>query len=289
MPDLAVATTWISWEEAAALTGLPVPTIEYAVRVNRIRRRPQRGQAPTLDAASVEQWAGRYRELQAQRKNSARRARSTTAPLPPGEWLTTAEAAEILSVHSGTVLRHVELGNLVAHRGSQVWVSEESVRALGGELSRWVSWRVAVDILGCTREDIPRLVEQGHIEQRPAHRTRPSLSLASVEAYASRYKGERVTAQRLKAEAEQQRAASLRARAARNQPPPDGEVWLDVDTAALVLGLCSSRVLQLVHAELLPAIQIGRRWWLRRIDVEQAAAARAFLARHRSDTRPFVT
>lgn len=274
---MAEPTDWISWEVAAELTGLPVPTIEHAVRVNRIRRRPQQGQRPTLDAASVVQWAAWYRDLQAHRASSPRRrARSTTAPLPPGEWLTTAEAAEILAVQSGTVLRHVELGNLVAHRGSQVWVSEESVRELAEESSRWVSWRVAVDILGCTREDIPRLVAQGHLEQRPAHRTRPSLSLASVEAYAPRYAAERLEAQRLKVEAERQKADSLLERAARNQPPPDGDVWLDVSTAALVLGLCPSRVLQLAHAELLPASLVGRRWWLRRRDVEQAAAVRAF-------------
>lgn len=56
-------------------------------------------------------------------------------------------------------------------------------------------------------------------------------------------------------------------------------MWLSVETTALVLGLSTSRVLQLVHAELLPATQIGRRWWLRRTDIEQAAAVRTFRKR----------
>lgn len=52
-----------------------------------------------------------------------------------------------------------------------------------------------------------------------------------------------------------------------------------METTALVLRLSTSLVLQLVHAGLLPATQIGRRWWLRRTDVEQAAAVRIFRKR----------
>jgi len=72
------------------------------------------------------------------------------------------------------------------------------------------------------------------------------------------------------------------AHAERSPALGDGDVTFDVETTALVLELSTSRVLEMVHAELLPATHIGGRWWLRRSDVEQAAAARAF--RRRSET-----
>jgi excisionase family DNA binding protein len=105
-----------------------------------------------------------------------------------------------------------------------------------------------------------------------AHRTTPSVCRTSAEAYAAVFAEQRAEAQRHQAEVQ-------RARAERSGGPADGDVWLSVETTALVLGLSTSRVLQLVHAELLPATQIGRRWWLRRSGVEQAAAARAFQRR----------
>lgn len=271
------STDWITWEQAAELTGIPVPTIEHAVRVGRIRRRPQRGRMPTLDAASVEQWAAWYRNLQEQKELTPRRAaRSSTAALPPGEWLSTAEAAEVASVTPATIRRHADLGNLDVHRGAQVWVSEKSVRALAADRDRWISWREAADTLGCPRHVIPRLIDQGHLEQRPVHRTRPSLSRESVEAYVPVYAEHLADAQRREVEEQE-------ARAARIEGPRDGDVWLNVATAALVLELSSNGVLKKVHAGQLPATQIGHRWWLRRSDVEQAAAVRAFLQRMDSD------
>lgn len=152
-------TSWISWDAAAELTGLAVPTIEHAVRVNRIRRRPQRGRAPTLDAVSVEEWAAWYRNLQEQKKLSRRRARSTPAPLPPGEWLSTAEAADVLGVMAASVRRFAQLGQLDAHRGARVWVTESSVCQLAAERAedrdRWISWTEAAEIVGCARDLIP--------------------------------------------------------------------------------------------------------------------------------------
>lgn len=225
---------------------------------------------PTLDAASVQAWATWYRNLKEQRRLSPKRSRLTPAPLPPGVWLSTAEAAEVASVTPATIRRHADLGNLDVHSGTQVWVSETSVRALAADRDRWISWREAADILGCPRHVIPRLIDQGHLEQRLAHRTRPSVSRESVEAHAPTYAEHRAEAQRQKAERQ-------KARAARIEGPPNGDVWLNVATAALVLELSTSGVLRKIHADQLPATRVGRRWWLRRRDVEQAAAVRAFL------------
>jgi hypothetical protein len=232
-------TSWISWEAAAELTGLPVPTIEHAVRVKRIRRRPQRGRAPTLDAASVEQWAAWYRNLQEQKMLGPRRAQSSPAPLPPGEWLSTTEAADVLGGTAASVRRFADLGRLEAHRGAWVWVTEKSVRQLAAERAadreRWISWTVAAEIVGCARDLIPLLVAQGHLEQRPAHRTIPSVCRNSVEAYAAVYAEQRAEAERLKAEMQ-------RARVERSRGPADGDVWLNVETTAPLLGLSTSRV-----------------------------------------------
>jgi excisionase family DNA binding protein len=98
------------------------------------------------------------------------------------------------------------------------------------------------------------------------------LCRTSIEAYAPVFAEQRAEARRHQAEVQ-------RARAERSGGPADGDVWLNVETTALVLGLSTSRVLQLVHAELLPATHIGRRWWLRRTAIEQAAAVRTFRKR----------
>ena len=73
---------WISWEEASRLTGIRVPTIEHAVRVGRIARRPAKGVLPTLNKDSVMAWAEWQREQVAQRE-SRRRERETAMAASP--------------------------------------------------------------------------------------------------------------------------------------------------------------------------------------------------------------
>ena len=173
-----------------------------------------------------------------------------------------------------TVRRRADLGHLEVHRGAHLWVSQRSVSDLAAERDRWISWSAAAEILGCPRDVIPRLIEQGHLEQRPVHRTTASVARASVEAYAPVFAQQRAEEQ---AEAERLQAELEHARALRSTGPADGDVWLDVGTAAVLLELSKSGVMQKIHAGLLPATQIGRRWWLRRSDAEQAAAVRVFL------------
>lgn len=66
------------------------------------------------------------------------------------------------------------------------------------------------------------------------------------------------------------------------QPPTDGDVWLSSVTAALLLGWTPQYVTRLATHERIPAVRRGRRWWLRRRDVERCAAARAFTSQHRA-------
>ena len=64
-----------------------------------------------------------------------------------------------------------------------------------------------------------------------------------------------------------------------NAPPDDGQVWVTTKTAALVLGLTPNGVGARIRAGTLPAVLRGSRYWLRRVDVETAAAARVFMRR----------
>ncbi|PVG80763.1 hypothetical protein DDE18_21160 [Nocardioides gansuensis] len=134
-----------------------------------------------------------------------------------------------------------------------------------------MSWREAADLIGCTRHAIAQLIEQGHLHQRQVNRA-ASLSRASVEAATHHYATQLDKAAQARASREQEHLE-------RTTPPDDGEVWLDVTTAALVLGVTPNAVRQRINNERLPATRRGRRWWLRRVDVERASAAAAFHAR----------
>lgn len=100
---------WITWRRASELTGIPVPTIEHAVRVGRIARRDGHGSRPTLDRASVEEWAGSYTRQQAgARMRSASAPSGTKRIVRPfresvdQQWLTTSEAAAVMDVCEDT-------------------------------------------------------------------------------------------------------------------------------------------------------------------------------------------
>jgi hypothetical protein len=60
-----------------------------------------------------------------------------------------------------------------------------------------------------------------------------------------------------------------------DRAPDDGDVWLSGPTGALMLGRTPQWVGRLASEERIPAVRRGRRWWLRRLDVEIYAAARA--------------
>lgn len=135
----------------------------------------------------------------------------------------------------------------------------------------WVSILEASRLIGCGHGPVERMVRQGLIERRAAPRGVPSLRRASVLA-AGRVRPREQTAQE---RARQQRAAARRL----TDPPDDDRVWLSSSTAALALGLSANRVRQLAEGGRLPATMVGTKLWLRRDDVERAAAARAFRRR----------
>lgn len=290
-----VSGSWVSWDEAARLAGVRVPTVEHAVRVGRIAGRPAQGSRPSLDRESVLQWASWYREVQAGRdeRRAARERAKGTRPrarglgLPTGavdptaradgeaSWIPVTTAAATLACSDSSVLRWAREGGLEGRFDGQAWVTAESVqrlaaaRAADGEA--WVSQEAAAAIVRCSHARVPELVAEGLLVQRPGPRWRASISRESAVQAAA------VWAARLKTD-QDAREERRRARPT-NGPPEDGDVWVTTATAALALGLTSGGVGARIRAGTLPGTLRGNRYWLRRADVEVAAAAQAFAIR----------
>ena len=93
--------------------------------------------------------------------------------------------------------------------------------------SRWITQAQAAELAGCSRHTIERYLATGRIRRRyPRGRKPPTIDRASAEEFATWWAGRAEAAERARAE-----------RSGRWRPPTDGEVWLDVPTAALVAGV----------------------------------------------------
>ncbi len=88
---------WISWDSASELTGIKVPTIEHAVRVGRIERRPRLGRRPSLRRDSV----------------------TASAERRDDEWVSWLEAALIVGCNESQVMTTVKHGELQTRPGSR--------------------------------------------------------------------------------------------------------------------------------------------------------------------------
>lgn len=142
------------------------------------------------------------------------------------------------------------------------------------DVTTWISHAAAAELVGCNVTTIERSADAGRIVHRERYGNRPSLDLASVERFAVQW-------------SEQQAERARRPRAEHREPQPtgppdDGCVWLDIGTVGTILGWTSQYVARLASDERIPATRRGRRWWLRREDVERYAAAQAFARRWRS-------
>ncbi|PVG82137.1 hypothetical protein DDE18_15795 [Nocardioides gansuensis] len=172
-----------------------------------------------------------------------------------------------------TVHRHA--GSLQTYHGAQMWVTEVSVLRLREERGQWMSWQEAADLIGCSRHVVAKLLEAGHLHQRQVNRT-ASLSRASVEAAARVYAEQQAAAAQARAARQLAKEQALLERTA---PPENGEVWIDVTTAALLLGVTAHAVRQRIRHGRFPASRRGGPLWVRRADVEQASAVTAFHAK----------
>ncbi|WP_460796782.1 helix-turn-helix domain-containing protein [Nocardioides pacificus] len=137
-------------------------------------------------------------------------------------------------------------------------------------MREWITYDEAAEVLGCSRPVVARLLEEGRLEQRKGlARKFPSINAASARRLAGELAAEdaeRVEAERVRQE---QRAAWM-------TPPADGQVWLDAPVVAALLSVSIQRVYQLLRAGRIPYTVHGGKHWIRRVDAEVIAAARAF-------------
>lgn len=261
---------WLTWDEAAALVGCPVSTIDSHKRQGRIRSRGNR--VRSLERASVEEFAQWWNARQDARRQRRERPRAHGwAPPEPQGWLSSAAAGEVMGLsgsHVGYLVNNQRLPG--TRRNGRLWVRARDANAYAAEESRWISMEAAAAVVGVSASTINKAAAKGDIEQRRAAKRVPSLNRSSVEQYAQRHRLE--VAQRDK-EAARKRASV--------GPPDDGQVWFGAATTAAVLGLSTGRIGQLARQGRLPYTQRGARRWFSRTHIEQIAAARAFEARRR--------
>jgi excisionase family DNA binding protein len=281
-------TRWISWREASELTGIPMPTIEHAGRVGRIARREAHGNWPTLDRDSVLEWADSYRaqKVEAEKRGRPRpKSRKTSKRIVrhfretrDEEWLTAAEAAEVLGTCEDTVRRMARNGKLASRRERLWLVHRDAVAAYAAEEARWITWVEAARLIGAPRHVVESWIRDGRLRTRNVPRAKPSVERLSAEALAVEWRA--IVTEREARRRARQRSLDARRRLA--SPPADGEMWLTPSQAAELLGCSQQAVRNRVHSERLPGIQRAGRIWLRRRDVEQAARAAAFPSSARS-------
>ena len=181
------------------------------------------------------------------------------------------QASSLLDRRPHEAIYLAQQGYIVARREGRLWEFDaKSIRAYVEEEAKWVSAQEAADLTGLNIDTIKRAARRGDIERRLHNHARPSINRASALAYAKRRRRRRQALAR-------QAAARAERKLSRDQPPQDGDVWLSVTEAALVLGMTPSSVRKRLTAERLPGVQSpAGRWWLRRSHVEIAAAADAF-------------
>lgn len=138
---MAGESDWISWAEAARLTGIPVHVIEWWKRQGCIEHRPEDKMRPTLLRSSVEDFAHSY--LARQDDLAAARQRRSTAierrlrERSERDWMTLAEAALVIGCDPSTVSRYVRDGDLVSrHLHAKPSISRESVEAFAEDWRR---------------------------------------------------------------------------------------------------------------------------------------------------------
>lgn len=187
------------------------------------------------------------------------------------EWVSSRQASSLLDRRPHEAIYLAQQGYIAAHRNGRLWEFDaESIRAYVEEEAKWISAQEAADLTGLNIDTIKRAARRGDIERRQHNHARPSISRVSALAYAKRRRRRRQTLAR-------RAAARVERKIAREQPPQDGDVWLSVPEAALVLAMTPSSVRKRLVAERLPGVQSpAGRWWLRRSHVEIAAAADAF-------------
>lgn len=134
-----MAREWITWEEAADLTGCPRGTLYKYMRAGHLQHRGKRVRRGALDRESVEQFAKRVQpllELREQQKRArlARRERRLAVSGPPSTddiWLKPSTAALVVGVSPQYLIRLAGEERVPAvRRGKRWWFRRHDVEQL---------------------------------------------------------------------------------------------------------------------------------------------------------------
>ena len=129
-------------------------------------------------------------------------------------------------------------------------------------MSQQIGYDQAAAILGCHVSYVAKLVVKGELTS--SGKRGGSLDLKQVEALAVRRAEERAA-----------QAARPPRKYQRIDHRPDHEhEWLSPRQVANLLGVTSQGLRHRIHRETLPAVETGRRLWVRRDLLEQVEAAR---------------
>lgn len=265
---------WVTWQEAAALVGCPVPTIDWYSRLGRIEKRPFHGSRPSLRRASVEAFAKWWAKDQTQRSTRrAQRVRRPSGPrqppvvAPPGH-LSSRDAAEIADVSQSHIPWLIAGGHLVAVRDrGRWWVREDSVKRLASERRDWISYAGAARLIGSSTSVVQQAIRAGELRQRSVSRALPSISRSSAIAFGEEWR---------RRQSERHAQAQLRAQERLGGPPDAEHRWHPAKEVASMLGISRSRVDQLARADRLPFTRHRGRRWYRSDHIAMLAAARRF-------------
>jgi hypothetical protein len=123
---------WVSIATALEIAGCSEPTVLRAIRLGQVRQRTglPRG-VPSLERASVEEWAAQWQRERAVARSASRGL--VTAPPDDGhEWLKTKDAALIVGRSPTWLVDRAKRG-LAPHarRGNRLWWRRDQVEAMG--------------------------------------------------------------------------------------------------------------------------------------------------------------
>jgi hypothetical protein len=126
---------WITWTQAAVMTGLPRSRIGWAIGSGRVAKRRGSRSLPSLRRSSVQafarEWVAEQQAVEAQKRAEAKRRMERpdwSAPDDGKVWLSTAEAALVLGLLKTGVRYRADQSLLpVERRGLRLWFRRDHV------------------------------------------------------------------------------------------------------------------------------------------------------------------
>lgn len=141
--QVAERSAWVSYVEAAKMAGVAPTTVTAAVNRGDLIRRDVAQHLPSILRSSVGEWIAK-REAEAEKRADVARERAlayaeTLPPASDHDWLTGAQAAEILGVTKNRVSQ-LALADRVPHvrKGRRTWFRRDLLEMIANARDRLV-------------------------------------------------------------------------------------------------------------------------------------------------------